>query len=240
MARLWGNIVSMLGIGGSSASTAAAAAPAEAVPAKPLLLQSEPDAIENFAVSADRTSALESHARLEFGQRLSTLASYGSAISAGRVKLMNLEELKREFGPRWSHVSERVAVTISSVLKTRLGPSDAFIRLDEAHFVLLFGTHDSERAAAVCSLVAAEIKQKLFGVERDLAAVKLTTAVIQVDGSVTLDPIDPLVTLTKLLDAAPAVTEHRAAIEEPALKSKPDPDWREVHMPCRSKSARAH
>ncbi|MGH6942317.1 hypothetical protein [Hypericibacter sp.] len=230
MARLWGNIASMFGIGGQPA-TAGAQPPGEAAPVDPTPAPGDPAPSPNQAAAGDAAATLETHTRVEFGQRLTTLASYGSAISAGRVKLINLDELKREFGPRWHEIADRVAVTIASVLKNRLGPRDAFIRLDEAHFVLLFGTHDGARAAAICSLIAAEIKQKLFGVERDLGTMKLATATVQVDGSVALDPIDPLATLTSMLDAAPAVTEHGDAREAAAPKGKPDPEWREVRLP---------
>lgn len=230
MARLWGNIASMLGIGGQPA-TAGALPPGEAVPIDLAPAPGDPIPSQNQAGASDAAATLETYTRVEFGQRLTTLASYGSAISAGRVKLINLDELKREFGLRWHEIADRVAVTIASVLRTRLGPRDAFIRLDEAHFVLLFGTHDGARAAAICSLIAAEIKQKLFGVERDLGAMKLATATVRVDGSVTLDPIDPLATLTSMLDAAPAVTEHGDAREAAAPKGKSDPEWREVRIP---------
>jgi len=231
MARLWGNIASILGIGGQPSATVAAGPPGEAAPTDPAppAADSAPD--ERDHAEPQRTAPQEAATRLEFGQRLSTLASYGNAISAGRVKLINLEALKREFGPRWSQVAERVAVTISSTLKSRLGPRDAFIRLDEAHFVLLFGTHDGERAAAVCSLIAAEIKQKLFGIERELSTIKLATATVSVDGSVALDPIDPLATLSSLLDAAPVVTEHQSPADDAASRSRKDPDWREYRMP---------
>jgi GGDEF domain-containing protein len=232
MARLWGNIASMLGIGGQSPVTVTGGPPSEAAPTDPPPVV-DPFPAQHHTAEAQRTAPLEAATRLEFGQRLSTLASYGNAISAGRVKLINLEALKREFGPRWSQVAERVAVTISSTLKGRLGPRDAFIRLDEAHFVLLFGTHDGERAAAVCSLIAAEIKQKLFGIERELSAIKLATATVSVDGSVALDPIDPVATLSSLLDTAPAVTEHQNPADDAASRRKKDPDWREYRVPRR-------
>jgi GGDEF domain-containing protein len=234
MARLWGNIASMLGIRGQTSATGAAGQQGPAASADPTPRATEPVPDGRDPAQPEPTAPQEAATRVEFGQRLSTLASYGGAISAGRVKLINLEELKREFGPRWSEVAPRVAVTISSTLKNRLGPRDAFIRLDEAHFVLLFGTHDGERAAAICSLIAAEIKQKLFGIERDLGAMKLATATVEVDGQLKLDPIDPLATLTSLLDAAPSVTEHRGSVEDAASRSKKEPDWREVRIPRES------
>jgi GGDEF domain-containing protein len=242
MARLWGNIASMLGIGGQQPNGPAGPASQDATPAVPPTSETRPPV-------ANPAASLESFSRLEFGQRLSTLASYGGAIAAGRVKLVNLEELKREFGERWSQIADRVAVTIAATLKSRLGPGDAFLRLDEAHFVLLFGTHDGEQAAAVCSLIAAEIKQKLFGIDRDLGAIKLATATVRVDGSVALDPIDPLATLTTLLDAAPAVTSDAPGPTDPSItgptattgnrhpaeeaassRAGKEPDWRELRV----------
>jgi len=233
MARLWGNIASMLGIGGQPPATTVAGAPNGAAPGDPIPLATAESTSAQAAspLGPERAAPQEAVTRLEFGQRLSTLASFGGAISAGRVKLINLEALKREFGPRWDQIGERVAATISSTLKSRLGPRDAFIRLDEAHFVLLFGTHDGERAAAVCSLIAAEIKQKLFGIERELNSIKLATATVSVEGGVTLDPIDPIATLSALLDAAPAVTEHPVPADDTARKPKNDPEWREYRRP---------
>jgi len=235
MARLWGNIASMLGIGGQAPATTIAGAPNEAAPGDPIPLATteSTSAQAAYPLGPERGAPQEAVTRLEFGQRLSTLASFGGAISAGRVKLINLEALKREFGPRWDQIGERVGATISSTLKSRLGPRDAFIRLDEAHFVLLFGTHDGERAAAVCSLIAAEIKQKLFGIERELNSIKLATATVSVEGGVTLDPIDPIATLSALLDAAPAVTEHQLPTDADIGKAKNDPEWREYRRPRR-------
>ncbi|QEX24103.1 hypothetical protein FRZ61_40440 [Hypericibacter adhaerens] len=238
MARLWGNIASMLGLGGQGVAAGSASPTGEALPAAsesppipPVIDLPQADG------STKPPAPQEAATRIEFGQRLNSALSYGQAISAGRVKLINLDELKREFGDRWTQIAPRVATTIASVMKSRLGPNDAFIRLDEAHFVLLFTQQDGEQAAAICSLVAAEIKQKLFGIERDLAHIKLATATIQVDGRMTLDPIDPIATVTKLLDAAPAVTEHGPADESMASwtpttgKVQKDPDWREVRIP---------
>jgi EAL domain-containing protein (putative c-di-GMP-specific phosphodiesterase class I)/GGDEF domain-containing protein len=233
MARLWGNIASMLGIGGQPPAIPVARAPNEAAPGDPIPLATTESTSAQAAspLGPERAAPQEAATRLEFGQRLSTLASFGGAISAGRVKLINLEALKREFGPRWDQIGERVAATISSTLKSRLGARDAFIRLDEAHFVVLFGTHDGERAAAVCSLIAAEIKQKLFGIERELSAIKLATATVSVEGGVTLDPIDPIATLSRMLDAAPAVTDHQLPTDADIRKPKSDPEWREYRRP---------
>jgi GGDEF domain-containing protein len=245
--RLWGNIASLLGMAKPRAAAANGGNGDERASADP----ERPDRASLDEAGSDRTGRDEARAetrsagpiepetRIEFGQRLNAAKHYGEAITAGRIKLIDFDEIKRDFGPRWPEVVDRVIAAVTATLRQRLGSQDSFIRLDDAHFVLLFGPHAAGHAAAVCSLVAAEIKQKLFGIDRDLDTIKLATATVRVDGGVALDPVDPIATLTTMLDAAPAVTEHPPVAEASRRVEAEALAWREYRMSEEAGSPRA-
>lgn len=197
--RLWSNIASLLGR--AKQRPAAIAGSGEGA-----------CELSDRAVPADRHTAGPGgpETRLKFGQRLNAATQYGEAIAAGRIKLINFGRIKGDYGLKWPEVADRVGAAIQAILRKRLGPRDSFLRLDDTHFALMLSTRDETQAQLICSLIAAEIKQKLFGIDRDFSAVQLATATVRVGGGLALDPVDPVGTLTALLDQAPQVTDHEA------------------------------
>ncbi|MFZ5789285.1 MAG: hypothetical protein ACOY3L_01160 [Pseudomonadota bacterium] len=199
--RLWSSIVSMLGLGDAAAVDSERASGGG----------DESASADGFERRQVEPGPHEFRTRLAFADRLHGVAAYGDAIAAGRVKLINFGRIKGDYGLKWPEVADRIGATISGILRRRLGPADSFLRLDDTNFVLLLDSKNAAQAQLVCSLIAAEIKQKLFGIDRDFSAVQLATSTVQLDGNVAFDPQDPIDTLTAMLDGAPVIVDRDAA-----------------------------
>lgn len=81
----------------------------------------------------------------------------------GRVRLVQLEPLKKAFGERWANVAPRLMMLSEAVIKRRLDRNDVFARTEDGGFAIWFAhgseTENADRIAAITR----EIRVKLLG-----------------------------------------------------------------------------
>jgi len=83
--------------------------------------------------------------------------------SAGRIRLVGLEEVRTALGARWPAAAERAMATAEAVLKRRCGPRDSFSRVDETSFLICFGETAGVDASFRAAMIGREIRERLIG-----------------------------------------------------------------------------
>jgi PAS domain S-box-containing protein len=83
--------------------------------------------------------------------------------SAGRIKLVGLEEVRSMLGDRWPAVAERAMATAEAVIRRRCSARDSFSRIDDTSFLMCFAELNEQEASLRAALIAREIRERLIG-----------------------------------------------------------------------------
>ena len=83
--------------------------------------------------------------------------------SAGRIKLVGLEDVRTAMGDRWRAVAERSMATAEAVIKRRCGKQDSYSRADDTSFLICFGSLSEQEASFRAAIIGREIHDRLIG-----------------------------------------------------------------------------
>jgi PAS domain S-box-containing protein len=83
--------------------------------------------------------------------------------SAGRIKLVGLEEVRTVLGDRWPAAAARAMATAEAVIRRRCGPGDSFSRIDDTSFLMCFSELNEQEASLRAALIAREVRERLIG-----------------------------------------------------------------------------
>ncbi|MDR3536101.1 MAG: PAS domain S-box protein [Acetobacteraceae bacterium] len=93
--------------------------------------------------------------------------------SAGRIKLVGLEEVRTLLGDRWPAAAARAMATAETVIRRRCGPRDSFSRIDDTSFLMCFADLDEKEASLRAALIAREVRARLIGQGGDSGAAEV-------------------------------------------------------------------
>jgi PAS domain S-box-containing protein len=83
--------------------------------------------------------------------------------SAGRIKLVGIDEVRAALGDRWPAVAERAMATAEAVIKRRCGKQDSYSRADDTSFLMCFGALSEQESAFRATMIGREIRDRLIG-----------------------------------------------------------------------------
>ena len=83
--------------------------------------------------------------------------------SAGRIKLVGLDEVRLALGERWQGVAERSMATAEAVIRRRCGEHDSYSRADDTSFLICFGVLGETEASFRAAMIGREIRDRLIG-----------------------------------------------------------------------------
>lgn len=109
-----------------------------------------------------------------------------SSIAAGTVHLLGLDQIQEAVGEKWPLISERVHDLTGRILHKHLGPHDAWIRYDNANYLVVFSGRDKAAAQLACGKMKAELHELLLG-GSETKTITVKTATINVDGRVLVE-----------------------------------------------------
>lgn len=98
-----------------------------------------------------------------FERRLGELLRGGAGGTAGRLRFINLAELKERVGDRWDKVSRKVIDIAEGIIRRHLTPGAIFHRYNLEVFFLVFPDLPEEQAVLKIESIADEICAKLLG-----------------------------------------------------------------------------
>lgn len=116
-------------------------------------------------------------------QRLRGVIGDGAPVVAGRLLILNLDEVKKRLGARWPSMEERVREIITGVLDRRLSRRDFYYNDSGLNFVLAMPSLPPELAKAQTAVIGREILEKIFGTDAELDAIRIQTSSLAIDGS---------------------------------------------------------
>src|SRR4051812_39384208 len=127
----------------------------------------------------------EEPARTASGERLARPAVVSparSAIPAGRLHLVGLDDVREKLGPSWPAAAQKVQAIAEATIARRLLPGDVFEPYDDASYVVLFASLGRVEAEFKCRAIRNEITRQLLGSEwTDLSRVKSRYAELPVE-----------------------------------------------------------
>jgi GGDEF domain-containing protein len=124
-----------------------------------------PDAAQDDGLQSQTAQAVPRPAPRDFDTRLAELhaskAAAGSALVAGSLEIVGLDDVRSAMGIRWPQVSAEILALAESEIDALLGADDFFRRHGEATFVLCFARLDVTQAKARAEAIADQLKQTI-------------------------------------------------------------------------------
>ena len=93
--------------------------------------------------------------------------------TAGRIRLVGLDEVRAALGDRWPAVAVRAMATAETVIRRRCGPQDSVERIDETSFLLCFSILSEAEASFRAAMIGREIRERLIGQGSDVDAAEV-------------------------------------------------------------------
>jgi PAS domain-containing protein len=145
-------------------------------------------------------------------------------MSAGRIEVIGLAEVKAAMGDSWPEHATRAMSLARTVIERRLSVEDMFTQLENDSFLICFGTLSVREARVKAELLAQEIRQRLLGAEDTSSA---SFAIVSQADPVAVDAktaaaedVDLVKVLLTQLDAARAERQQAAAQKVTDLLTK--------------------
>lgn len=88
-------------------------------------------------------------------------------ISSGRLQMLGLSKIKRKFGKSWAGLQVIVYETVEEAIDKYMMPADIFIRYQDDSYVIVFANASYDEAHIKMTLIAEEIKRRLFEHEEE-------------------------------------------------------------------------
>ncbi len=114
-----------------------------------------------LATTAQSTDQVVS--QVVFAAKLQEIVGKGDKGSAGKLQLLNLDEIKRDAGDRWEQMAEKAHTIAEQVIRHRLAPSDVLAPYDDNSFIVLFAELTEEQARLKAAAIAREVRERLLG-----------------------------------------------------------------------------
>jgi hypothetical protein len=95
----------------------------------------------------------------------------GQPIVAGDVQVLDLDGVRRHFGPRWDTVKQKLYQLTDLTVRHHIAEGDLYFLADEEEFVIMFARAGKAEATVKARAIAAEVNAKLGAVGIEGAAV---------------------------------------------------------------------
>ena len=84
-------------------------------------------------------------------------------LAKGCVNVVELDSLKEIAGERWPRIRDGVYARMETLLRSKLGPNDLYIRLGETAYLITMPTTDADDVSAICTRVAFDLHMSFLG-----------------------------------------------------------------------------
>ncbi|WP_173088362.1 hypothetical protein [Devosia sp. 1635] len=139
-------------------------------------------------------------------------ARNSTAVMAGCVLLVGLDEIRARVGEGWNTLADRATGIAEEVLQQFLGPQDVFQRLPSGAFQVCFETQDEAFAHFQVQRIAARIEERIkLELQHGAPMVSVESFAAAVDSQRFTETSDPLAALhASLLDIRDQVSDRSA------------------------------
>lgn len=158
---------------------------------------------------------------------LSSIGLSQQAIAAGTLQLLGLAGIREAVGDRWEQRSEQIFRLIESVLRKRLDVTDAYYRVDEENFLILFTRLRRREAEFKARVIAEEIEKLIVGEAAEGQDIVVNSCVTEIDRQLVLEKIN---SLDELLEHVRSSAAADQAAQAAAATAEDDGSLPEIDM----------
>lgn len=147
-----------------------------------------------------------------------------SKLTAGSLQLIGLSGIRTALGERWERRSEQIFRLIEGIFRRRLDVTDAYYRVDDENFLILFTRLQRREAEFKARVIAEEIEKLIVGEEPSAQEISVASCVAEIDRQFVLEKIHTLDDLLNHVRSAAGQDEYdRAAdsVHSPQTESTP-------------------
>ena len=114
---------------------------------------------QSVAYSPEKQKKLEAMCEQLFDQK--------ELITTGKLQLLGLSKIKRKLGKMWAGLQPIVYAEVEEAITKYMMPKDIFIRYKDDSYVIIFANAGPEESQIKATLIAEEIRRRLFEHEEE-------------------------------------------------------------------------
>lgn len=123
-------------------------------------------------------------------------------LPAGTMQLIGLAAIRAELGPQWPVRAEHIFNLIDGILRRRLDVTDAYYKVDDENYLILFTRLGRQEAAFKAKVIADEIQKLVIGELPPDHEVVVSSTVAEIDRQLVLQGVESLQDLVNYVRAA--------------------------------------
>ena len=135
------------------------------------------------AVGAERAPGPTLSSSEDFDTYLNTLIAERKSILTGKIHLLGLENLQREYGDGWQAVSAKVGRYSRQAIEKYLTLADSYTAYGESGFLIIFGELTENEAILKSSMIRKELIRLLSGETGIPNLLEINTAVAHIESN---------------------------------------------------------
>lgn len=147
-------------------------------------------------------------------------------LPAGTMQLIGLASIHEELGDSWRERSEQIFRLVEGILRRRLDVTDAFYKVDDENYLILFTRLGRQEAAFKAKVIADEIQKLVIGELPPDREVVVSSTVAEVDRKLVLHRVESLQDLVNYVRAAAENAKEDDSVTFFHQGAEADPDLR--------------
>lgn len=162
-------------------------------------------------------------------QSPAALPNLPERLPAGTMQLIGLAGVQQVLGERWAERSENILRLVEGVLRRKLDVTDAFYKVDEENYLILFTRLGRREAEFKAKVISDEIQKLVVGEVPADHEVIVTSNVAEVDRGFVLGKIHSLKELVQYVRETPSDTDeegitffHGGRAADPEVRASDD------------------
>lgn len=147
-------------------------------------------------------------------QSLASLGITPGKIAAGSLQLIGLSGIRTALGERWEQRSEQIFRLIEGIFRRRLDVTDAYYRVDDESFLILFTRLRQREAEFKARVIAEEIEKLIVGEESAAHEIAVVSRVAEINRQFVLEKINSLDELIEHVRTSADATAQKQSVME--------------------------
>lgn len=162
------------------------------------------------AASRRREASASAHVRTGGRPNPESPAPGPDRIAAGSLQLIGLSGIRNTLGERWGAHNEQISRLIEAIFRRRLDIADAYFRVDDENFLILFTRLRRHEAEFKARAIAEEIEKLIVGEDIGGQEIAVVSCVAEIDRRFVLEKVNSLDELIDHVRTAANTEWHEA------------------------------
>lgn len=153
----------------------------------------------------------------EFEKKLREILGQHGDGGRGRVYLVELEPLRRQFGKKWDIMAGKIHNAVRETVESHMSAADACTPYADTSYLMAYSRLDRHEIQLKCSLISRELARRLIGTESAYNEIKIKEATVGDDGRIAFTEIADIGTVMNNQTGKPSVKSESRLLAEPKL-----------------------